>query len=116
MKASVENVPTHLESYTPFTLAKLFDYVTLDLRWAILYDELDSFKSIINRVVNVHLRGKLEEDKWVLENSSFCFYEALNKIKNDWKYQGLLTMEPDGRFDSSSFHNFIEAMKTLRTV
>ncbi|MEM3746829.1 MAG: hypothetical protein QXN67_05100 [Thermoproteota archaeon] len=116
VKASVENVPTHLERYTPFTLVKLFDYVTLDLRWAILYDELDSFKSIINRVVNVHLRGKLEEDKWVLENSSFCFYEALNKIKKDWKYQGLLTMEPDGRFDSSSFHNFIEAMKTLRTV
>ncbi|MEM2930455.1 MAG: hypothetical protein QW797_06305 [Thermoproteota archaeon] len=58
----------------------------------------------------------LEEDKWVLENSSFCFYEALNKIKNDWKYQGLLTMEPDGRFDGSRFHNFIEAMKTLRTV
>ncbi|MEM3713286.1 MAG: hypothetical protein QXR97_07105 [Thermoproteota archaeon] len=44
VKASVENVPTHLEGYTPFALVKLFDYVTLDLRWAILYDELDSFK------------------------------------------------------------------------
>ncbi|MGQ9597659.1 MAG: hypothetical protein ACUVUS_09925 [Thermoproteota archaeon] len=116
VKASVENIPTHLKGYTPFALVKLFNYVTLDLRWAALYDELDSFKSIINKVVNVHLRGKLEGDEWVLENSSFGFYEALSKIKDDWNYQGLLTMEPDGKFDGSSFRNFVKAMKTLRTM
>lgn len=32
VKASVENIPTHLEGYMPFALVKLFDYVTLDLR------------------------------------------------------------------------------------
>lgn len=116
VKASVENIPTHLKSYTPFALVKLFNYVTLDLRWAALYDELDSFKSIINKVVNVHLRGKLKGDKWVLESSGFGFYEALSKIKDDWNYQGLLTMEPDGKFNSSSFRNFVKAMKTLRTM
>ncbi|MGC9201162.1 MAG: sugar phosphate isomerase/epimerase family protein [Thermoproteota archaeon] len=116
VKASVENIPTHLKGYTPFALVKLFDYITLDLRWVALYDELDTFKLIIDKIVNVHLRGKLRDNKWILDQSSFGFYEALNKIKNNWRYRGLLTMEPDGRLNSSCFHNFIEAMKTLQTM
>ncbi|MEM2885345.1 MAG: hypothetical protein QXF24_04570 [Thermoproteota archaeon] len=120
VKASVENIPTHLTNYTPFALVKLFDYVTLDLRWAALYDELDSFESIVDRIVNVHLRGKLGQDKWVLDNSSFEFYEALRKLRHGWRYEGLLTMEPegtiDGEIDSSCFRKFIEAMKTIRTT
>lgn len=116
VKASVENIPTHLEGYTPFTLVKLFDYVTLDLRWAALYNELNAFEPIISKVVNVHLRGKLGQGKWILDNSSFGLYEALKKIRDGWGYKGLLTMEPEGKLDSSCFHNFIEAMKTLHTV
>lgn len=120
VKASVENIPTHLEGYTPFALVKLFDYVTLDLRWAILYNELDSFELIVDKIVNVHLRGKLWQGKWVLDHPGFDFYGALKRIRNNWGYEGLLTMEPDGAvdssFDSSCFHSFIEAMKTLRTA
>jgi hypothetical protein len=120
VKASVENIPTHLEGYTPFALVKLFDYVTLDLRWAILHSELDSFELIVDKIANVHLRGKLWQGKWVLDHPGFDFYEALKRIRNNWGYEGLLTMEPDGAvdssFDSSCFHSFIEAMKTLRTA
>jgi len=85
VKSSVENVPTHLKGCTPFSLVNFFDYVTLDLRWASLYDELDAFESIVGRIVNVHLRGKLEGDKWTLDNSSLGFYESFDKIKR-WKY------------------------------
>jgi endonuclease IV len=113
-KASVENVPTHLEDCTPFELAKRFKHVTLDLRWAALYDELDRFESLIRNVVNVHLRGSLKGDKWTIERSSFGFYEALNKIRNNWKYVGLLTVEPEGKIDGSLFENFLEAMRSLR--
>lgn len=120
VKAAVENIPTHLEGYTPFALVKLFNYVTLDLRWATLYNELDSFELIVDKIVNIHLRGKLWQDKWVLEHPSFDFYKALEKIRNNWGYKGLLTMEPDGAvdgpFDSSRFHSFIKAMKTLHTA
>jgi hypothetical protein len=94
VKASVENIPTHLEGYSPFMLIRSFEHVTLDLRWASTYNELDAFKSIVDSLVNVHLRGSLKRSKWVLEHSDFAFYEALNKIRNDWKYSGLLTVEP----------------------
>lgn len=105
-----------MEGYTPFALLRLFDYVTLDLRWAALYDELDAFESIIGKVVNVHLRGKLGQGKWNSDQSSFDFYEALKKLREDWGYRGLLTIEPEGRLDSSCFNNFVEATKTLRTL
>ena len=114
VKASVENIPTHLRGHTPFTLAEQFDYVTLDLRWAALYDELDRFESIVDKIVNVHLRGRLEGNAWVLNRSSFSFQQALSKIQGKWKYPGLLTVEPEGGTDSSSYDSFIKAMKSLR--
>ena len=114
VKASVENIPTHIRSSTPFELVKGFRYVTLDLRWASLYGELDKFEEIVKSIVNVHLRGHIEADQWVMGRSSFSFYEALNRIVRDWKYTGLLTVEPEGKIDGSMFRNFIEAMGSLK--
>lgn len=115
VKTSVENIPTHLETYSPFALVKSFDFVTLDLRWAALYNELDAFESIIDNVVNVHLRGKLEGNRWAIDRSSFSFYEALNKIGDNWKYTGLLTVEPEGKIEGKFFENFLEAMRSLKS-
>jgi len=114
VKASAENIPTHLKGYTPFDLVKSFEYVTLDLRWAAMYNELDRFESIVDRIVNVHLRGSLKGDKWVLERSDFGFYEALKRIRNDWKYTGLLTVEPEGKIERSLSEAFLKAMRSLR--
>jgi hypothetical protein len=114
VKASVENVPTHLEGCSPFMLVRSFKHVTLDLRWASMYNELDAFESIAGSLVNVHLRGSLKKTKWILEHSSFDFYEALNKIRNDWKYSGLLTVEPEGRIDGSLRRSFLQAMHSLK--
>jgi sugar phosphate isomerase/epimerase len=114
VKASVENIPTHMRDSTPFELVKGFRYVTLDLRWASLYEELDKFEEIVKSIVNVHLRGHLEADQWVMGRSSFSFYEALNRIVREWGYSGLLTVEPEGKIDVSMFRNFIEAMGSLK--
>lgn len=114
VKASVENIPTHLEEHTPFSLVKLFNYVTLDIKWASLYNELNVFESIIGKVVNVHLRGSLREDRWFLNSSSFGFYEALDLIRNKWRYPGFFTVEPEGKRDSSLFDSFVKAMRSLR--
>jgi len=114
VKASVENIPTHLEDHSPFLLVKSLEHVTLDLRWASMYRELDAFESIIDRIVNVHLRGSLRKSKWVLERSNFDFYEALEKIRKTWGYSGLLTVEPEGRIDGSLFKGFLQAMRSLK--
>jgi sugar phosphate isomerase/epimerase len=113
VKASVENIPTHLEGHSPFVLVKSLEHVTLDLRWASMYRELDAFESIVDNIVNVHLRGSLRENKWVLERSNFDFYEALEKIRKTWGYSGLLTVEPEGRIDESLFTSFLQAMRSL---
>lgn len=115
VKASVENIPTHVKGHTPFSLVKVFDYVTLDTKWASLYNEFNRFESIIDKVVNVHLRGNLKEDKWFLDSPNLGFYEALNIARNVWKYSGLFTVEPEGKKDKSLFDSFVKAMKSLRT-
>jgi hypothetical protein len=114
VKASVENIPTHLEGHSPFVLVESLEHVTLDLRWASMYRELDAFESIIDNIVNVHLRGSLRKSKWVLERSNFDFYEALEKIRKTWGYSGLLTVEPEGRIDGALFRGFLQAMRSLK--
>jgi sugar phosphate isomerase/epimerase len=114
VKASVENVPTHLNGCSPLMLVSTFKHVTLDLRWAAMYNELDAFESIVGSLVNVHLRGSLNRNKWVLKRSNFNFYEALDKIRDEWKYSGLFTVEPEGRIDGSLFRSFLQAMHSLK--
>lgn len=95
IKASVENVPTHVRDATPFELVKHFDWITLDLQWASMYFEFEKFEEIKHKIANVHLRGNLVESRWVLNDSSFEFYKALKLIRDKWKYKGILTMEPN---------------------
>jgi len=114
VKASVENIPTHLEGGTPFDIVEGFEYVTLDTRWAALYKELDKFESIARSIVNVHLRGSLKGHEWIMERSNFGFNEALDKIKHEWNYSRLFTVEPEGAIEGSMFADFIEAMRSLK--
>ncbi|NIQ77211.1 MAG: hypothetical protein GTN93_03730 [Anaerolineae bacterium] len=113
VKASVENVPTNLAGRTPFELVRRFEWITLDLWWAALYDELDRFESVKDRIVNIHLRGRLEAGEWVLEDAPFGFYEALDTVKYKWGYTGPLTMEPAGVRDGD-WESLLAAMATLK--
>jgi sugar phosphate isomerase/epimerase len=113
VKAAVENVPTQVAGVTPFDLVQQFKWMTLDLQWAALYDELDRFEPLMDRVVNVHLRGRLEGKTWLLDGASFGFYEALHILRQKWGYGGLLTMEPNGLRDGD-MERFVAAMASLR--
>lgn len=113
VKVSVENVPTHIKNCTPFELVKQFEWITLDLQWAALYNELERFMGVKDKIVNVHLRGNLEQSRWRLKNSSFEFYEALKMIREKWGYEGVLTMEPNG-LKSGELNELISAMASLR--
>jgi sugar phosphate isomerase/epimerase len=113
VKAAVENVPTQLAGATPFDLVQQFEWITLDLQWAAMYDELHRFEPVLARVVNVHLRGRLEDRIWLLDGASFGFYEALRILRREWGYCGLLTMEPNGLRDGD-LERFVAAMASLR--
>ncbi len=114
VKAAVENIPTNLGEHTPFDIITNFDWITLDLRWAAMYNELDKFERVKNRIANVHLRGRLEGDQWAIHQAPFAFSEALNLIKNEWDYSGLLTVEPEGGLKNSLWVNFAKALSALK--
>ncbi len=115
VSVSVENIPTSCLGSTPFSLVKDYQFITLDLRWAGMYDELDRFESVKDRIVNVHLRGQLEGKEWVLNNAPFSLREALDTILEKWKYRGLLTMEAEGGLRDVSWADVVAALKALRT-
>jgi hypothetical protein len=118
VKASVENIPTHLPGSTSFDLAKEYDWITLDLRWAALYDELDKFEAVKDRIVNIHLQGEIENGRWVIppdwfpSQKSFDFYQALDIVKNQWEYKGLLTVENIP--NDSTWQDLVAATTSLR--
>lgn len=120
IKASVENAPTQLQGATPFGLAREYDWITLDLRWAALYDELDKFAAVKDRIVNVHLRGKIENGRWAIPaewfpiTKSFDFYQAFDVIKNQWGYEGLLTVESVP--PNSTWQDILSATASLQEI
>lgn len=113
IKASVENIPTHLKGHTPYDMVKEFEWITLDLQWAALYDEFEKFIEVKDRIVNIHLRGELQNSKWVIKNSPFSFCGALDVIRDLWDYKGVLTMEPNGLVEGD-LEELIIAMESLK--
>ena len=120
VKASAENVPTQLQGATPFDLAREYDWITLDLRWVALYDELDRFAALKDHIVNVHLRGEIENGRWAIPadwfpaQKSFDFYQAVDVIKNQWGYEGLLTVESIP--PNSTWQDILSAAASLREI
>jgi hypothetical protein len=111
---SVENVPTHLEGSTPLDLASMFDFITLDTRWAGLYDELDEFQEVSRKIVNVHLRGSLEGNEWTLHDAPYTFEEAFGRIRNEWGICGPYTVEPERGNSIPMMEDIISSLKTLK--
>jgi sugar phosphate isomerase/epimerase len=112
-KIAIENMPTHLSNYTPFSLVNIFDWITLDLRWAAMFEELKKFQSIKEKILNIHIRGKLENKRWIIQKAPFSLVKALDLIINGWDYDGYLTIEPEGGIKSSESKDLIEATRIL---
>ena len=119
VRASVENVPTHLPGRTPFDLADEFQWLTLDLRWAALYDEWERFEALAGRIANVHLHGRVVEGRWVLESEWALagrtgFYHVLDAMCERWGYSGLLTVERVPH--DVSWGDFVSAIASIRYI
>ncbi len=114
IRVSVENVPTRAKELTPFELSKLFKSVTLDTRWACMYDELERYQDILPRIANIHLRGQLIDSQWVFESSTWTFDDIVILIKEKWKYSGLITIEPEGGYRTATIEDLTVAIRDLR--
>jgi sugar phosphate isomerase/epimerase len=114
MPLTIENMPTHVPENTAFDLVKNFQWITLDLRWAAIYDELNNFKVLKNKILNVHVRGVLEDAEWILKDTPFDIHDALDTILNEWDYQGILTLEPEGWLLNASIENLVSAINSLK--
>jgi hypothetical protein len=110
--SKVENIPCNYQ--TPFELASRFRWVTLDIRWATKYDELEKFENVRN-IVNIHLRGELYGEQWVLNDAPYGFYEVIDLLKN-WGYTGLFTVEPEGGLKNKSLQGLATALSSLQRV
>ncbi|MFX0042934.1 MAG: sugar phosphate isomerase/epimerase family protein [Candidatus Hodarchaeota archaeon] len=116
IRLSIENIPTSLKNYTPFDLVENFNWITLDLRWAALYDELNKFSILREKIVNVHIRGTLEGTEWKLKNAPFTIYEALDTIINKWNYKGIFTFEPEGKLSGATWDDLVKAINSIKKV
>ncbi|MGV9170215.1 MAG: sugar phosphate isomerase/epimerase family protein [Promethearchaeia archaeon] len=114
--ASVENVPTHLPDLTPVALVEQFEWITLDTRWAAMYDELSKFERLMDRIANIHVRGYLQGGRWELPEAPFSFQDAIELVVRRWGYDGRLTLEPEGGIDEESWPNFLQALNWLKSV
>jgi hypothetical protein len=119
VRAAVENVPTHLESCTPFDLVSTFEWIVLDWRWAAVYDEWERFGTVVERIADVHLHGEVQEGRWAFDPdwaiaSRLGFYEALAEMCHSWGYGGLLTVERLPR--DVTWQEYVAAIRSLRHV
>lgn len=94
IQVSVENVPTHLGGETPFTLVDRFEWITLDLHWATLFDELECFRTRVDRIANVHIRSDLRSRGPQSPDDSQDVRDTVARLVHDWGYSGPLTFEP----------------------
>ncbi len=114
LRASVENIPTSIPGCTPIHLLHGFKWITLDLRWAAMYNELYLFRNLLQKIINVHLRGEILNKFWVLPDAPFTFEEAINLMLNDWRYLDIYTLEPDGDLKLSNWQNLKTAIQALK--
>ena len=109
---SVENIPTMIEGKTPFQLLRGFGWRTLDLKWASMYDEFDLFAEAVEKVDNVHVQGKCQDDSFVPTVGSLDYEKALKWIV-DAGYSGVLTLELEGK---ASYEDIVKCVKKLRKL
>lgn len=117
VRAAVENVPTHLAGYTPFELVRTFEWIVLDWRWAAVYDEWERFESVVERIVDVHLHGEVQEGRWAFDPKwalagRMDFYGALAEMCHGWGYGGPLTVERLPR--DVTWEEYVAAIRSLR--
>jgi len=114
VRAAVENVPTHLDEMTPRTLLERFHWITLDLRWAMLFDELAQFQADVDRIANVHVPCELRAGSTPSQGDFESVLDAVRMIVHEWDYTGPLTIEPRD-VDPHTTREFLRVIDRVRS-
>ena len=112
VELSIENVPTVLEGMSPFRLTEGFGHVTLDLKWASMFGEFDSFLDVIDKVDNVHVQGKYRNGSFAPTVGSLDYHTALKRLVGVG-YRGIFTLELEGK---ARFEGILECIEWLRRI
>lgn len=112
VELSIENIPTVLEGTSPFRLSEGFGHVTLDLKWASMFDEFNSFLNVIDKVDNVHVQGKYQCGSFAPTVGSLNYRIALKRLV-DAGYRGIFTLELEGK---ARFEEILECIEWLRRI
>ncbi|MDD5466316.1 MAG: hypothetical protein PHS96_00780 [Anaerolineales bacterium] len=94
VRAAVEAIPSQMRGFTPYRLARRFDWVSLDAHTALAYNELPDFRAMRQQVANVRLRAHLQDGRWRLPGAAGEAAQFLRALRADWAYEGLVTLEP----------------------
>ncbi len=112
LEISVENIPTVIKDETPFNLMRDFDYTSLDLKWASMYDEFDKFLGAIEKVDNLHIQGKYHAGNLVCTAGNLDFDAALREIV-DSGFSGVFTVELEGRASYLEMKAYIRKLRKV---
>ena len=112
VRAAVENIPVLRRDLTPFAVLGRFPWITLDLKWADMYGELDRFRDQVHRIANVHLHGALMGRRWVLKDSALDFPAVLQTLLYDWGYGGPVTLESEAGYDDLLWAELVAGIRS----
>jgi sugar phosphate isomerase/epimerase len=110
IEMSVENVPTKHAGKTPFQIMSDFRFRTLDLKWASLFGEFDSFLGALKRVDNVHVQGRFEGGRLAPTVGSLDYEQAVARIRQ-CGYAGVFTVELEGNADYRDMVSYVGRLK-----
>jgi sugar phosphate isomerase/epimerase len=114
VRAAVENIPTYTPGPTPFEAVQAYEWITLDMKWAHHYNELERFRALLPRIVDVHLHGSLVDRVWTLNGTRTDFAALLHMLTAEWGYDGQVTLEPETDFAGLLWSQIVTGIGALR--
>jgi sugar phosphate isomerase/epimerase len=109
---SVENIPTVIDGRTPFSLMHGLRHVTLDLKWASMFNEFDLFLDRLDAVDNVHIQGKSRLGSFYPTVGNLDYERALLQLAG-MGYSRLFTVELDGKATFQEILSYAEKLKNI---
>jgi sugar phosphate isomerase/epimerase len=110
IEISIENIPTRYMNKTPFQIMQNFGHITLDLKWASLYNEFSLFAERIDQVDNVHIQGKYEDGQLIPTVGELDYKKAIDTVISAG-YCGILTIELETMADYRDILKYVEKLK-----